>query len=276
MSIHNELFETNQYNQAVEARKPRQSLAQEGDIWKLADSYLYCAKSTTQENLDKLVAIGGQFDLILTDPPYAIGANKDNSRHSVDFNGVFYNRDNEKNPEYDYVHFEGEDDTQAAADFYSLIKNHKRTIIFGGNNFEFLPHGQWLIWDKMRPPKQSFFADGEMMWTNIKIELRFFRYLWHGYKRCEPDQRYHYCQKPISLLQDIITRFSKEGETVLDGFLGSGSTIIAAHKAKRRCIGFECMPYYCDVILERFKDHTNIKPELVQRTISQSELVQRT
>jgi DNA modification methylase len=57
--------------------------------------------------------------------------------------------------------------------------------------------------------------------------------------------------KPIKLLAPLIENSSKIGELVADGFLGSGSTMVAAHQLKRRCYGTELDPKYCQVIVDR-------------------------
>jgi DNA modification methylase len=63
--------------------------------------------------------------------------------------------------------------------------------------------------------------------------------------------------KPIKLLAPLIENSSKIGELVADGFLGSGSTMVAAHQLKRKCYGMELDPKYCAVILNRMKKLDN-------------------
>ena len=57
--------------------------------------------------------------------------------------------------------------------------------------------------------------------------------------------------KPILLIAPLIENSSRVGEIVADGFLGSGSTMVAAHQLKRRCFGMELEPKYCAVIIDR-------------------------
>ena len=59
--------------------------------------------------------------------------------------------------------------------------------------------------------------------------------------------------KPILLLAPLIQNSSKENEIVADGFLGSGSTMVASHQLKRKCYGMELDPKYCQVIIDRMK-----------------------
>jgi len=63
----------------------------------------------------------------------------------------------------------------------------------------------------------------------------------------------HPTMKPILLLAPLIQNSSKENEIVADGFLGSGSTMVASHQLKRKCYGLELDPKYCQVIVERMK-----------------------
>jgi site-specific DNA-methyltransferase (adenine-specific) len=63
----------------------------------------------------------------------------------------------------------------------------------------------------------------------------------------------HPTMKPIKLLAPLIENSSKVGQLVADGFLGSGSTMVAAHQLKRKCYGLELDPKYCQVIVDRMK-----------------------
>jgi DNA modification methylase len=82
----------------------------------------------------------------------------------------------------------------------------------------------------------------------------------------------HPTMKPVELLLYQITNNTKQGDIVLDTFLGSGSTLIAAQKAERACYGMELDPKYVDVIVQRYVDYTgneniikNGKPLLWQK-----------
>jgi len=69
----------------------------------------------------------------------------------------------------------------------------------------------------------------------------------------------HPTMKPVSLVIEAITNSSKEGDIVLDTFLGSGSTLIACEKSGRICRGVELDPYYVDVIVKRWEEYTKLK-----------------
>ena len=69
----------------------------------------------------------------------------------------------------------------------------------------------------------------------------------------------HPTMKPISLLRDLILNSSKIGDYVYDPFLGSGSTLLACEQTKRKCIGIEIDPKYCQVTIERYEKMTGRK-----------------
>ena len=68
----------------------------------------------------------------------------------------------------------------------------------------------------------------------------------------EKEKRVHPTQKPIRTLTEIIKDHIK-GNIIVDGFLGSGSTMVAAHQLKRKCYGMELDPKYCQVIIDRMQ-----------------------
>ena len=68
--------------------------------------------------------------------------------------------------------------------------------------------------------------------------------------------------KPVDLLAYQLTNNTKGSDLVLDLFLGSGSTLIAAEKTNRKCYGMELDPKYCDVIIQRWEEFTGNKAEL--------------
>ena len=73
----------------------------------------------------------------------------------------------------------------------------------------------------------------------------------------------HPTQKPVELIERAIINSSLQEQTVLDLFLGSGSTLIACEKTKRKCLGFELDPKYVDVIIQRWENFTGKKAEKI-------------
>ena len=72
----------------------------------------------------------------------------------------------------------------------------------------------------------------------------------------------HPTQKPVALAVEAFDKTTKHGQSILDLFLGSGSTLIAAEKTNRKCYGMELDPKYCDVIIQRWEEFTGNKAEL--------------
>jgi DNA modification methylase len=73
------------------------------------------------------------------------------------------------------------------------------------------------------------------------------------------DSKLHPTMKPVDLCCRGISNSSKEGDIVLDLFLGSGTTLIACEKTGRTCYGMEIDPIYCDVIVKRWEEFTGKK-----------------
>ena len=69
--------------------------------------------------------------------------------------------------------------------------------------------------------------------------------------KASPD---HPTSKPVALIEAMVKNSSRSGDVVLDGFLGSGSTLIACERAGRRCFGLEIDPRYADVAVRRWED----------------------
>ena len=93
----------------------------------------------------------------------------------------------------------------------------------------------------------------EQAWTNIDTPAKMYRLSVTSYAKEHPTQ------KPVELMEWCI---EKTQGTILDPFLGSGSTLIACEKTGRKCYGMELDPKYCDVIVKRWEDFTGKKAEL--------------
>lgn len=133
-------------------------------------------------------------------------------------------------------------------------------ILWGGNHFsDKLPKNpKWLIWDKIVVPEtygKFSFADCEMAWTNQKGTARIYKQLWQGCRRegeSNAEGKLHPNQKPIMLMQWCMEEAKlPESCTVLDPYMGSGSTIIAAIRTGRRAIGIEMDPTHYEAAKAR-------------------------
>jgi DNA methylase len=136
---------------------------------------------------------------------------------------------------------------------------------WGGNYYaNSLPNTNcWIVWDK---ENTGNFADAELAWTNQPTAVRIFKHMWNGMVKASEhgQKRVHPTQKPIALAEWFFDKYGKSGDTIIDPFLGSGMSLIAAEKmGDRTVIGFELSPYYCSIILDRFFKLTGAEPVCV-------------
>jgi len=218
-----------------------------GDLFEIGEHRLLCGDSTDSDAVAKLMN-GQKADMVFTDPPYGIKVVKSEM--------VGANFGVAKKGKYSEVI--ADDTTETAKEFYNtcISLGMNDFIIWGGNYFtDFLPFSDgWLIWNKRAGTDiRNTFADGEMAWCSFHTPIRIYDQLWNGMIReGEKDKRVHPTQKPIRMLSEIITDHIK-GDLIFDGFLGSGSIMVASHQLKRKCYGMELDPKYCQVIIDRMK-----------------------
>jgi len=123
-----------------------------------------------------------------------------------------------------------------------VLSSARDHIIWGGNYFELPPSRCWLVWNK---PERGFtLAEAELAWTNRDNVVRVF-----DAPRSEPD-REHPTQKPVALLSWCV---QKTNGTILDPFMGSGTTGVACVKLGRKFIGIEIEPKYFDIACRRIE-----------------------
>ena len=112
------------------------------------------------------------------------------------------------------------------------------------------------MWDKERPDSLDQ-ATCELAWTNCIKGVRRFRHLWNGMMRAsEHGENYHATQKPVALMRWVLTlRWMPElGATILDPFMGSGTTGVACVQTGRNFIGIEIDPTYFAIAEKRIKE----------------------
>lgn len=168
-------------------------------------------------------------DAVVTDPPYGIGINKSN-RLSVSRG------------------FGGETWDDEAADMSWLLPMNIPSIVWGGNYFDFPPTRAPLVWDKNNAGRD--FADFEMAWTNLDMVAR--RII---YRPINMDGgKEHPTQKPIEVMRWCLGWLPDEAMTILDPFMGSGTTGVAAIKAGKKFVGIEREPKYYEIALRRISE----------------------
>jgi site-specific DNA-methyltransferase (adenine-specific)/modification methylase len=193
----------------------------------------------------------GSVDAVITDPPYGIGE----SQRKVMSRGNMARA-------IDYGDF-GWDFARASDDAIAELQRvSKEQVIFGGNYYTDLlpPSASWIVWDKMNGSND--FADCELAWTSHKRAVRRFRYLWNGMIKQLPEQRYHPTQKPLALMRWVIENYTLTCATILDPFMGSGTTGVACVQTGRRFVGVEIDPGYY-AIAERRIAAAQMQPHLI-------------
>lgn len=232
-----------------------------GDLIEIGEHRLLCGDSTDSDQVAKLMN-GEKADMVFTDPPYNI--NYGNIKHPK-----FKVRDieNDNMSKNDFKSF--------VQGFVSNIKLFCDGIVYcwsgqgedGRIMFtvldENLHHSTTIIWNKDQ------FTLGRGKYQN-KYEPCWFGWVESGktftddrtltnvwdYKRPQRSDL-HPTMKPIELCENALNHASKKRNKVLDLFLGSGSTMVAAHQLKRKCYGMELDPKYCQVIIDRMQKLDN-------------------
>jgi DNA modification methylase len=190
----------------------------------------------------------GKVDAVVTDPPYGIDYGK-----SGGFNASHGWGEWRENVEWDK-------ERPAADVFELLLQAGKHKIIWGGNYFTDLlpPTMQWLVWDKGQ--RNFSLADCEFAWSSQQKAARIFTYARGNESGFAPkskeERQYtsgHPTQKPLALMKWCLG-FVPKAQSILDPFMGSGTTGVAAVQMGRDFIGIEREPKYFDIACRRIED----------------------
>jgi site-specific DNA-methyltransferase (adenine-specific) len=178
----------------------------------------------------------GPVDLVLTDPPYGIGDIwKGGGGHGW---GKARKQTNARN--------EWDAKPPDEATFQLMLSISRDAIIWGGNYFPLPTSRGWLIWNK--PERNFTLAEAELAWTTRDAVIRV-----RDLPRSEPD-RIHPTQKPLALMRWCLG-FFPNAETILDPFMGSGTTLVAAKALGRKAIGVEINEAYCAIAAKRLEQN---------------------
>ena len=219
-----------------------------GDLFEIGEHRLLCGDSTDSDQVAKLMN-GEKADMVFTDPPY----------------GVSYQSNmRTKSEKFDIL----KNDEVFITDWINCLPIYSNGFVFVWTSWkvvkqwiEFLqPLGDltnMIIWDKngggMGDLKGTFLSDFEIALVynrDAEIIGKRLGSVWNINKD-NPSKYLHPTQKPIELSAMAIENIINIDKIVLDLFLGSGSTIVAAHQLKRKCYGIELDPKYCQVIVDR-------------------------
>ena len=175
----------------------------------------------------------GRFDAVITDPPYGIG----------EHGGKFRGRKGQNIRALENLGWDKERPAKQIFDLMLQAADHQ--IIWGGNYFaDFLPPSKgWLYWQKLMG---GDFADGELAWTSRDKALREFT-------KCPKGQgAEHPTQKPVALMAWCV-EFFPNAASILDPFMGSGTTGVACVQLGRKFTGIERERKYFDIAVDRIR-----------------------
>ena len=238
----------------------KESKVKRGDIWKLGEHRIMCGDSTSSDDVAKLMN-GEKADMVFTDPPY----------------GVSYQSNmRTKTEKFDVL----ENDDTFITEWINNLPLYSNGFVFVWTSWKVLK--QWIefcegigdlsniiVWDKggggIGDLKKTFATDFEVALVyhrGAEIIGKRLGSVWSVGKD-SASSYLHPTQKPVDLAVMAIENILKKNKIVLDLFLGSGSTLIAAEKLNRKCYGMELDEKYCDIIIERWEQFTGLKAEKI-------------
>lgn len=240
--------------------EPLEPKSKLGDLYILGEHRLLCGDSCNIAEVERLMD-GVKADMVYTDPPYGIDVKTDRA----------FSSPTRKCSGNSFPKIIGDDSIDSAINAFNICDELAPIICYWGGNYfahKLPPSPFWLVWDKRVDEKQrDMNSDCELAYVKhpSKKSVRIFRHLWKGlFKDSENGiGLVHPTQKPIALAEFCIDELSPDSKTILDLFGGSGSTLIACEKLKRKCYMMELEPRYVDVIIKRWEDYTNKKAQLV-------------
>ena len=203
---------------------------------------LYCARA--EEVLPQLTE---RWNLVLTDPPYGIELDTD------------YSKKGSGGLAYEAVAGDGFGDI----DLSWLTKFNCTTVLWGAHSYYwYLPKMKnpgWICWDKrvIEDADKMRGVPFELAWVNIPRYFRMLRVQHGGVVNADGMgiPRVHPTQKPVKLFARIIDEHTSEGDIVFDPYVGSGTTLLAAKRLKRRAVGIETSGHYCQIAVDRLRQY---------------------
>jgi len=242
-----------------------------GDLFTLGKHRLLCGDATKEKDVKRLMA-GEKADVVFTDPPYGIDLDTDFSQMTSKLKFVrekhLRNKSGNK-----YESIKGDDVDYDPTQLLELFGYCEEVFLWGGDYYlKRLPEGGSLfVWDKRENEQfdKMYGSTFEICWSKKRHRREIIRHIWAGVFGTEQEDsksRLHPTQKPIAVCGWFIKKFSKENQVIWDGYIGSGTTLIACEKFNRICCGMEIEPKYCDVIKTRYANFTDIPEEEIRAT----------
>tara|TARA_Y100001937_G_scaffold115826_1_gene167081 strand:+ start:449 stop:1687 length:1239 start_codon:yes stop_codon:yes gene_type:complete len=259
-----------------------EAITQQGDLWILGEHRLLCGDATKKEDVERLMD-GEKANMVFTDPPYNANYNPDNApRASSRSDKSKINKRKLGNIKNDFMTskdyrifllsvYENMIDILEEGSVFYLCCNYPSvvdySIILENMNVNL---SGCIVWDKgaLILDRKDYHASHELIIYGWKkgaahqfTDDKSLKDTWLIKRDSFKDYK-HPTQKPIELVVNAIKNHNYIN--VYDAFLGSGSTLIACEKLKRKCYGMELDPHYCDVIVKRWEDYSGNKAERIE------------
>ena len=232
-----------------------------GDLFEIGEHRLLCGDSTDSDAVAKLMN-GKIADMVFTDPPYGMFLDTDYSKIKGSENSIGF-KGNKTGNKYEKIIGDNEDFTPELINtIFASFPKTKEIFIWGADYFvDLLPNygknGSWLVWNKRSSEAQQRGIGNcfELCWSLSKHKRYVLDFEWFGFlSKDDPTEarnRLHPSMKPSKLISRMVNEFCKDGKLIADIYLGSGTTMLAAHQLNRKCYGMELDPKYCQVIVDR-------------------------
>lgn len=241
----------------VEGELEKPCITKQGDIWILGRHKVICGDSTEPSTFEKLLS-DTKVNLVCTDAPYFVALKNKSGTIAND------NLDDKQAYEFLMKVFTNFKNAMALdASIYEFYATMKTRVFYDAFEDAGFKVGAGLIWKKPRAPFMrtdwkfnmepiiwGWRKDGKHIWYGDQKQTAVFEF--DGIKDSEKDGCGHPSSKPVPLIAYLIKQCTQSNGLVLDGFLGSASTLMACDQLNRICYGVELEPKFVDVAVKRY------------------------
>lgn len=251
-----------------------------GDVWCIGDHQIICGNSLDAATFETLMGTR-QADMVLQDPPYNVKISGhvcgSGAVHHKEFQMASGEMSKDEFTQFLRKNFElcAKHSRPGALQYNFMDWRHMGEILAAGNDV-FSELINMCVWCKSSGGMGSLYRsqhelcfvfkngkESHVNNVNLGKNGRYRTNVWqyagvNAFGRHKADIKMHPTVKPVEMLKDAILDVTRRGDIVLDTFLGSGSTLIAAHQSKRVCYGIELEPLYVDTTIRRFLEMFHI------------------
>lgn len=261
-----DLFETDnegeEDNFDLDAELEKPCFSKTGDIWHIGRHTVICGDSTDSETYKRLLG-DTKVNLVCTDAPYFVNLQNKSGTIAND------NLDDKAAYEFLMKAFTNFKNAMAKdASIYEFYATMKTRVFYDAFEDAGFKVGAGLIWKKPRAPFMrtdwkfnmepiiwGWRKDGKHIWYGDQKQTAVFEF--EGIKDSEKEGFSHPSSKPVPLIVYLIKQCTQTNGLVLDGFLGSATTLIACEQINRTCYGIELEPKFVDVAVVRYLQYKN-------------------